>query len=205
MSGTTTDPGRTQTSTESPAGTSAGAAPARPEKSLLHHIGVAVSLVLLLAVVALALAAIIVPKVAGATPYTVLTSSMEPHYPPGTLVIIRPVPVDQVQVGDVVTYQLSSGDPTVVTHRVVEKGFRQDGGIQLVTQGDANPVPDQEPVREVQVRGRLWYALPYLGWVNSWLGGGRRQALVPIAAGLFIAYGAWMMLSGVRDRRRRRS
>lgn len=172
-------------------------------RSLLHYIGVSLSVVALVVVVAVATATIIVPKIAGATPLTVLTSSMEPRYPPGTLVIIRPVAAADIQVGDVITYQLRSGEPEVVTHRVIEKDFRQDGEIQLVTQGDNNAVPDQNPVREVQVRGRLWYAVPYLGWVNSWLGGGARQAALPVLAGLLIAYGAWTMLSGVREKRRK--
>ncbi len=59
------------------------------------------------------------PRLGGATPYTVLTSSMEPEYPPGTLVVVRPVPIEEIGIGDVITYQLESGEPTVVTHRVV--------------------------------------------------------------------------------------
>ena len=46
-----------------------------------------------------------------------LTSSMEPGLPPGTLVIVKPIDPVDVRIGTVITYQLESGKPTVVTHR----------------------------------------------------------------------------------------
>lgn len=174
----------------------------KTEKSLAHYIGVSVSVVALIFVIAIALAAIIVPRAVGATPLAVLSSSMEPKYPIGTLVVIRPVPAADIQVGDVITYQIESGKPAVATHRVIEKGFRHDGEVQFVTRGDANNVADAEPVREVQVRGRLWYAVPYLGYVSTWLTGDTRGLIVSLAAVLLLGYGAWMVVSGVRDKRR---
>lgn len=159
--------------------------------------------VLLVAVAAL-LAAVLVPRVAGATPYTVLTGSMRPHYPPGTLVVIRPTDPDRIEVGDVVTYQLESGRPTVVTHRVVAVAVRTDGERVFTTRGDANDVADQEPVRAVQIRGTLWYHVPYLGWVNNWLTGDRRTwATWAIGAGL-AGYALYMFTSAARDKRRAR-
>lgn len=173
------------------------------EKSLLYYIGLAVSLVALLIVVAIALAAIIVPMATGSTALTVLTSSMEPRYPAGTLIVVRPVAAADVQVGDVVTYQSKSGQPQVVTHRVIEKGFRQDGGLQFITQGDANSVADENPVREVQIQGRLWYSVPYLGWVANAMNGSARQTIVPVIAGLLVAYGVWSVGSGIVQKRKR--
>ena len=78
--------------------------------------------VTLAAVAAIALA-VVVPRLGGATPYTVLTGSMRPGMPPGTLVVVRPIEPDQIATGMVVTYQLRSGDPTVVTHRVLSQGL----------------------------------------------------------------------------------
>ncbi|MDY7558549.1 S26 family signal peptidase [Cryobacterium sp. 10C3] len=83
--------------------------PPTPEKSLLHYLGLAASGAILLLVVAIALLLIVVPKATGSTPLTVLTSSMEPTLPPGTLIIVRPVTPDEIRIGDVVTYQIRSG------------------------------------------------------------------------------------------------
>lgn len=70
--------------------------------------------------------------------------------------VVRPVDADEIRVGDVITYQLASGRSTVVTHRVVSIGTRLDGTPVFTTQGDANDTADEEVVRPVQVRGRLW-------------------------------------------------
>jgi signal peptidase I len=135
--------------------------------------------------------AVVVPRLTGATPYTVLTGSMTPSYPPGTLVVVRPTPVEQIAVGDVVTYQLSSGDPTVVTHRVVSTGTDTvTGQTFLRTQGDANASPDTAPVAPVQVRGTVWYAVPYVGKVTTLLTGHDRQLAVDVVAGLLLVYAA---------------
>ncbi len=174
-----------------------------PKHPVWHFISVMLSTALLVLVVAVAFAAIIVPRAAGGTALTVLSSSMEPKYPIGTMVVIRPAAAVDINVGDVITYQITSGDPTVATHRVIEKGLRHDGEIQFITQGDNNSVPDPEPVREVQVRGAVWYSVPYLGHVAHGLNNGGRAWLVPVAAMAFLGYGGWLMLSGVRDRRKR--
>lgn len=164
-------------------------------------LAVAVWLVVVVSVGVLG-AAVLVPRLGGATPYTVLTGSMRPHYPPGTLVVARPVPVDDLRVGDVVTYQLRSGEPTVVTHRVTAIGVAVDGETVLRTRGDANRADDPAPVRAVQVRGRLWYAVPGLGRVVNQLDVTERRAGTwAVAAGL-AGYGAWMFASAGIERRR---
>lgn len=146
-------------------------------------------------------AAVLVPRLAGATPYTVLTGSMRPALPAGTLVVVRPVALDDVAVGDVVTYQLRSGDPTVVTHRVVAVGFRADGERVLTTQGDANDVRDAEPVRAVQVRGTVWYAVPYLGRASTVLDASQRQAAVQAVAAALLLYAGRALLGPRLSRR----
>jgi len=159
----------------------------------------------LLGFVLVLVAAVLLPRVAGATPYTVLTGSMQPDYPPGTLVVVTPVDIDDVAVGDVITYQLESGEAAVVTHRVISVGASLDGSGERVlrTQGDANDAPDQNPVQEVQVRGRLWYAIPYLGHVTTRIDGSTRQVVTTVAVGGLLAYAAWMFGSTIYDRRHR--
>ncbi|RNL62959.1 signal peptidase I [Nocardioides marmoriginsengisoli] len=147
--------------------------------------------------------AVLVPRLGGATPYTVLTESMRPELPPGTLVVTRPVRARDVRIGDVITFQRVSGEPEVVTHRVDAISLGADGQPRWRTRGDANPVPDVAWVRPVQLKGRLWYAVPLLGRVNLWLDGHqRRTATVLVALGL-AGYAAVMWASAGRDRIRR--
>jgi signal peptidase len=167
----------------------------------VRHATVEVVAWLVILVVAAVLAvAVVVPRVAGATPYTVLTGSMQPHYPPGTLVVVKPVPVERIGVGSVITYQLRSGEPTVVTHRVVAVASSVNGERVLQTKGDANAVPDQTWVRPVQVRGELWYALPYLGYATNLLTANQRQAVLVAVVAVLLGYATVMFAGAFRDR-----
>ena len=60
-------------------------------RAVLTFVGRTLAWLVILGAVAVLLVAVVVPRVAGATPYTVLTGSMAPAYPPGTLVVVRPV------------------------------------------------------------------------------------------------------------------
>ncbi|WP_375003318.1 signal peptidase I [Aeromicrobium sp. CTD01-1L150] len=171
-------------------------------RRVLSIVTQAVAWVTMLAAVAVLAVAVVVPRLTGATPYAVLTGSMQPDLPAGTLVVVRDAEVDDIALGDVITYQLQSGRSTVVTHRVVGQGQNLSGETTLVTQGDANDVPDAERVRPVQVRGELWYSVPHLGHVNDVLNGKERQMVVnAVAAGLLL-YAGVMVVGTLRDRRR---
>ncbi|QEO10528.1 signal peptidase I [Protaetiibacter larvae] len=174
-----------------------------PVASVFRAIGVGLSAGLLLFMLGLAVIVVIVPIATGSSTFTVLTGSMQPHLPPGTFIVVRPTPAEDIRIGDVITYQLESGKPAVVTHRVIARTIDgATGELTFTTQGDANNTPDPKPVTAVQVRGVLWYAVPYIGWVNNVLNGESRAWLVPLLAGVLFAYAAWMFAAGVRDRRR---
>ncbi|QIK82188.1 signal peptidase I [Sanguibacter sp. HDW7] len=162
-----------------------------------------VSRIVLLAGLALVVLVVVVPATTGAVALAVLTGSMAPTYPAGSLVVVRPVDVDELRAGDVVTYQAESGRATLVTHRVTGVEHRSDGTLRLVTQGDANRVPDPEPVRAEQVVGQVWYAVPHVGRLTTALDGHTRGAALALVAGALLAHGAWHVVTGLRERRRR--
>jgi signal peptidase len=174
------------------------------EKSLGHYLSVALSGAVLILVLALAVVTIVLPALVGGRPLTVLTQSMEPTLPPGTLVVVRPADPASIQVGDVLTYQIESGKPAVISHRVTGKTFSTNGGITFLTKGDNNDVADELPVQEVQIVGTIWYSVPLLGWVNNAVNGEGRQLIVPLAVTALFGYAGWMVLSTVLERRRRR-
>lgn len=190
------------TGTETETETGPAPAPGRPLR-LVDHVTAGLSSFALVAIVMVALVMIVVPLAINATPFTVLTGSMRPTMPPGTLVVTRTVPADVIDIGDVVTYQLHSNQPEVVTHRVVGVGFTGEGERLFVTRGDANNV-DDDPVRAVQVRGVVAYHVPYLGYVNTWVGINRPGWLLKAVAGALILYGLVLVGAGARDRLRRK-
>jgi signal peptidase len=146
----------------------------------------------------------VVPAVSGASALTVLTNSMAPKFPPGTLLVVRPTAVEDIRIGQVLTYQIESGKPAVVSHRVVQRNLDIDGSVTFITRGDNNEVADPNPVREVQVKGTLWYAIPLLGWVNNVVTGESRAVLIPVAAGLLFAYTAYLVVGSLLSARRRK-
>lgn len=100
---------------------------------------------------------------------TVLTGSMRPTMPEGSVIVTTPIPANRVRVGDVITYRIPVEDRRVVTHRVSEI---VRGGEQPVvrTQGDANQDPDTW-LAELK-GGTVWTAratVPKAGYVLEWL------------------------------------
>ncbi|MGE9363024.1 signal peptidase I [Isoptericola nanjingensis] len=181
------------------------AAPPGPGRVVGRAAGRVLACVVLLVAGGALLLVVLVPRLAGATPYGVATGSMRPALDVGTLVVVRPVDVDEITTGQVVTYQLRSGDPTVVTHRVVGLGATVDGERTLLTRGDANAVADPEPVQAVQVRGTLWYAVPQLGRLMGFGTPEQRRFLTTGFAVLLLGYASWLVAGEVRERRGRRS
>ena len=113
---------------------------------------------LLLAAVA---AVIVLPMVMGFKEMAVLTGSMEPTIPVGSIVYVKTLDdPSQLQPGDICTYTLSDGE-TMVTHRVVSV---DPDSQTLVTKGDANDTDDGD-INFAQVFGRTQFHLPYLGYI----------------------------------------
>jgi signal peptidase I len=88
--------------------------------------------------------------------YTVVSGSMEPYIPRGSLVVVEASPPG---LGDVGAYRLEEGGKTyVIVHRVVGLG---DGFY--VFKGDA--VDGVEQVSMDMVIGSVVLAIPYVGYV----------------------------------------
>jgi signal peptidase I len=108
---------------------------------------------------------------------TVRSDSMAPAIRSGDLIVVKPVSIDRIQPGDVVLFA-SGGDAIPTVHRVagintIELEIRGPGGEQvdvmtehrLVTQGDANPMPDAGEVTARQLLGQVWFTIPRAGAV----------------------------------------
>lgn len=170
----------------------------RPWRGLLRFIGW-VMFALVMAVVALVL---VIPRLIGAVPLAVLTSSMEPGLAPGTLVVSQPVDPETLAIGDVVTFQPVSDDPMLVTHRIVEVGYQADGDLTFTTRGDNNGADDQ-PIVGDQVMGKVVYSVPYVGYVTTLFGVTERGWIVGALGGLLIAYAVFTLLRPLMRRQPR--
>lgn len=111
---------------------------------------------LFVGVVALA-APLAVPRVIGLEVYDVVSGSMEPAIPVGSVVYVRPGNPDAVVEGDVIAFY---GDEGVVVHRVVAN--RTSVG-EFATKGDANQEADPDPVPYEAYVGTMTRSIPHLG------------------------------------------
>lgn len=188
--------------TPAAAGKVANASPLTAPERWLRLAARGAAFLMFIAVALAALVLVVAPLVTGAQTYTVLTNSMAPKYAPGTFLVVKPTSFASLRVGDIITYQIESGKPAVISHRIVSVGTTESGERVFTTKGDNNSLADDAPVHAQQVRGRLLYAVPYVGFLANKLGQTDRGALMPIAAVGLIGFGAVSMVQGVRGRRR---
>ena len=92
---------------------------------------------------------LIVPNLLGMKSFAVLSGSMEPKIPVGSIVFVDEVEPATIQTGDIITYNFSGN--TMVTHRVVGVDIENQS---IITKGDANEVEDGAPVAFAQVVGK---------------------------------------------------
>lgn len=146
---------------------------------------------------------VVVPRVIGAEPFTVISGSMEPTIPTGSIVVSKHVEAGEVTFGDVVTYQLKSGEPLTVTHRVVAVDV-VEGKTRYRTQGDANNAEDPLPVRPEQIRGVVTYHIPYVGYLGQLVPMGNRQTIATIVGVCLIGYAVIMLIRSFIEHRRKK-
>ncbi|GLU59574.1 signal peptidase I [Paenarthrobacter ureafaciens] len=78
------------------------------------------------------------PRLLGYQTSTMLTGSMAPLINPGDVVVTVPTPVEDIKVGDIITYHIPVEDHRVETHRITEITTTAVGGVAVQTKGDAN-------------------------------------------------------------------
>ena len=123
-----------------------------------------VLLVVVMCVVIVAISKGYRPKIAGYQLLRVLTYSMSPAIEENSLIIIREVPQEEIQVGDIITFV--SEDPDLMgfynTHRVNSIQIDEETGEKsYITKGDKNTYIDIYPVSYDQVAGKYCYSVPF--------------------------------------------
>ena len=116
--------------------------------------------------------------------HVVVTSSMAPAIPAGSLALVSPTDPDSVRPGDVLAFQ-HSADPhgPLVAHRVTVV-VRTSDAVGFATRGDANQRSDSWLVAANDIRGRVEAHLPLAGALVSQI---RHSAVLILAATLVFA------------------
>ena len=108
-----------------------------------------------------------VPRFAGIEQYVVISGSMEPAIPVGSMVYSAQTDPSTLEAGDIIVFYSNEAGSTPVTHRVVENHVA-DG--EIITKGDANAQNDMSPVIYANVLGKLVLHVPMLGYIAAPLG-----------------------------------
>lgn len=123
---------------------------------------VSVLLTVEVVVATVAFAALVGCRAFGFECYDILTNSMAPSMPAGTLVWVQTdADPSELEAGDVVAYRAATG--AAVAHRVVSN---DPGRGCLITRGDGNSV-DDAPVSYQSVIGKTLFGLPVAGMLVS--------------------------------------
>ena len=159
------------------------------------------SLILLAAILlCLVLAA---PRLAGIRTYVVISGSMEPAIPTGSMVYSKEVDPKTLETGDVIVFYSSNAAPggtdtkdiIPITHRVVSN---DTAAGEITTKGDANEQNDISKVTYMNVEGKVIFHVPHLGYMAAPLS----STMGKIALALIILAGYLLAEAGSSMRKR---
>lgn len=99
--------------------------------------------------------------------YTILTPSMSPTYNVGDMIFVQLKGPEDINEGDVITFNPSQDSDAYLTHRVTEKivDYQGTGVTCFRTRGDANDSEDSFLIESDRVIGTVNFGIPYLGYV----------------------------------------
>ena len=118
-------------------------------------------LVLLILLMAMAVSTFLAPYL-GWRVDVVLSGSMASRLKAGGVVITRPVAVNTILPGDIITFYAPETGK-LITHRVVE--IQNSPTLFFRTMGDVNEEADPMMVPADNVVGKVFFDIPYLGYV----------------------------------------
>jgi len=113
-------------------------------------------------VLALLLAATLLPVPGNVEVKVVQSGSMEPAIKTGSLIIIKPR--ETYQVGDIITFGADTRTQVPTTHRITDVRA-SSGKLLFTTKGDANENNDLKETRERDVIGKVIFSVPYVGYL----------------------------------------
>lgn len=116
----------------------------------------------------------------------VVTGSMEPDIPTGSLVIVQKADIASLKVGDVIMFR--SDDPTVpqnapVSHEIIRMEQDLSGETIFITKGTANLTEDTYPVYAENIIGIVSYSSV---WLGKLIGLAQSTYIYPVLIGLLI-------------------
>ncbi len=154
-------------------------------------------------------ASLLIPAALGYQRYVIVSGSMTGTYDRGSIVYDEEVPVDQLKVGDSITYAPPPGasPEELVTHRIAWIGRNKGGEEIFRTKGDANESADPWTFSlDKSEQAKVAFSIPYVGYL---LAGLSIPIVRMLAIGIPAIVVAFLILGGIwrdagEEARRRR-
>lgn len=138
---------------------------------------------LLLILVILLCIPLTIPRLFGCEIYHVISGSMEPAIPTGSVVYVKETDASEIQKNDVIAFYSSEDTGAIITHRVVQN--RVVSG-EFITKGDANEKEDVTPVSYERFIGKVVVSIPFLGSILTIISGTSGKIFVGSLIGIAI-------------------
>jgi signal peptidase I len=118
--------------------------------------------------------------------FRVMSGSMEPKIKVGSVVFVKKVKPEILKKNEVITYTSSENPEMSITHRLVEIE-EKEGKTVFKTRGDANNDKDMAEVSPSQIKGKVVFSLPFLGYLSVWI-------KKPLGFGLLVIFPALLII-----------
>ncbi len=135
---------------------------------------------------ALALAVTLLPHLLGLSIAVIRDNSMQNVFPKGSLVFVKQGGIEEIHVGDLITYYVNQGED-IKTRRVVAKDSPEK---IFYTKGDNEDQAEVGTVSRRNLIGQPVFHLPYLGLVAT-------GSFIRLAQGLFWLAAAFLTLTTI--------
>ena len=127
-------------------------------------------------------------RVFGVQVYGVLTGSMAPAIPTGSMIYVTRVDTKDLRVNDVITFSISPN--VIATHRIVEVVHDETSPliVRYRTKGDANNDVDASLVTASNVIGKVMFSIPFMGYIANYIQQPPGIYVAILVCGLMIAF-----------------
>ena len=81
-------------------------------------------------------------------------ASMSPSIKKGDLLVVKPLLLEEAEIGEIVAFRRDESQSVLTTHRVIQKGEERDQRY-IITKGDRNPYRDLPLVSSQELLGKV--------------------------------------------------
>lgn len=95
--------------------------------------------------------------------YAIKSDSMEPTIKNGDVIIIKKIPEEKLEDGDIITFKQNA---EIITHRI-SKIEEEENEKKYITKGDNNNLEDSAKITYQEIKGKKVITIPYLGKIMN--------------------------------------